>query len=163
MGVMSDDGDDTNQMRGTQSTGSGSVRSSTIDGIHKHLEPFFGAYDKENQPHLLDIDEDKLTFDYLKWRPKLVQQLYDIYLRGWLTTPTMPLSTQKRTQLLVLSEAFEQTHWRWTPIGLKTRTVPHHNELHDIPIEWHLSHLVEAMCKKIERLEQMIDSGNKKN
>ena len=83
--------------------------------IRKRLEPFFGEYDPQQQPHLLDIPEPQLTFDYMKWRPKLVQQLYDMNLHGWLNDAHTEISTTTKQRLSVLCEQFESYEWQWTP------------------------------------------------
>ena len=119
--------------------------------IHKQLEPFFGVYDQHQQPHLLDMPEPQLTFDYIKWRPKLVQQLYHLNLQGWLDTHT-ELSTSTKQRLSVLCEQFESCEWHWTPPMTVNAFQPKHNELHDIPIEWQIHYQIERMKQKIQEL-----------
>lgn len=119
------------------------------------LEPFHGAYNAVSQPHLLDMPREQLTEDYLKWRPKLVQQLSHLRQRGLLLR-NHGVDEYRWERLRVLADTFEKMKWTWKPIGIQNRYRPPRNELHGVPLEWQSAHEIEQLTRRVRRLEDTV-------
>lgn len=131
------------------------TRPTMTDGEARALlEPFHGAYDAVRQPHLLDMPREQLTEDYLKWRPKLVQQLSHLHQRGLLCNHVA--DGRRWERLRVLADTFEKMKWVWKPIGVQNRYLPPRNELHDVPLDWQSAHEVEQLTRRVSQLEAAV-------
>lgn len=118
--------------------------------------PFFGKYDKDSQPHILDLSNDQLSFDYIKWRPKLVSQLQRICEQKLLQTQYMKSqSMEKRNKIVQIKEKFEQCQWKWVPVGQYKYGV-FKNELHDVPMEWLPVLALEELETRVKRVEEQL-------
>ena len=126
--------------------------------LQRVVLPFFGKYDKASQPHILDLSNDQLSFDYIKWRPKLVSQLQQICEQKLLQTNYMKSqSVEKRNKIVQIKEKFEQCHWKWVPVGQYKYGV-FKNELHDVPIEWLPAFALEELENRMKRVEEQLNT-----
>lgn len=87
---------------------------------------------------------EKITFEYIKWRPKLCIQLQ--HIEPHVTNSIVIASIANRIQQfrLVFFE-FNKVDWRWTPVGVASRYTSSDNELHDIPIHWQQAQQIKDM------------------
>lgn len=121
------------------------------------IEPFFGVYDAVHQPHVLDMPLDQLTFNYVKWRPKLVQQLYHIHQIDH--HKQLHTGQQSRAQRLhTLAKQFEALKWSWTPPALHNPYTSKCTEPHDVPVEWQMVYQLEALQARVSALENTIQT-----
>ena len=130
--------------------------------IHYVFYPFLGEYDVEHQPNIFDIPVEHLHFDYIKWRPKLQTQLQ--HIAPYTTNPTVIDALPNRIQKIrLVIYAFKTVQWQWLPLGVENRYVGHHNELHDIPIQWQQAHQIEHMQQMIDVLQHKVNALEKHN
>ena len=123
--------------------------------IHYIFYPFLGEYDVEHQPNIFDMPIEQLHFDYIKWRPKLQTQLQ--HIEPYITNPVVIHALPNRVhKIRMVIYAFKTVQWQWLPLGVENRYVAHHNELHDIPIQWQQAHQMEHMQQMIEELQQKV-------
>ena len=120
--------------------------------IYHVFYPFMGNYDDQEQPNLFDMPMEQLTFDYIKWRPKLQTQLQ--YIKPYLADDCILAAFDNRIQHLhKVILAFQKIKWEWLPIGVENRFMQYNNEPHDIPIHWKQAHQIEQMQQAINLLQ----------
>ncbi|HIB78265.1 MAG TPA: hypothetical protein EYO58_11805 [Flavobacteriales bacterium] len=98
---------------------------------------------------------ENITFEYIKWRPKLCTQLQ--HLAQYITHSIVMNVVSNRIQILrlVISE-FQQREWRWSPTGTEDLCTSNDNELHDIPMQWQQAYQIEDMQKTIQQMKTQI-------
>jgi hypothetical protein len=129
--------------------------------IHSAFYPFFGRYNSDLQPNIIDMPIHQITFDYIKWRPKLRTQMQ--VLEKHLSHPTVKHALKNRIQnIQEVIHQFHSNNWQWTPIGIEDRYTSFENELHDVPVSWQQAQQIETLHNTLIRIQQKLDLLEKK-